>query len=251
MRLIVRSLIFLLAVGLLSSCVSKKKYDEMEAAKKASDAALADTQSQLKTLKDEKDKLAADFQSEKTRLNGEIEKVRADLNSTKGQIAQVQEKLNMTQAELDKLKADLNGIFAAYKDSGLSLQERDGRLYVLTSEPVNYRSGSSKLSKAQKAAIDEMAIALKKNPNAKILIEGHTDNKQFASGAGNNWSLSVSRAQAVVDRLIKKGVNPGQLTIAGRGEYAPEADNNTKEGRAKNRRTVVLPNPDLGNIMGN
>lgn len=249
MRLIVRSLIFLLAVGLLSSCVSKKKYDEMEAAKKASDAALAETQSQLKTLKDEKDKLAADFQSEKTRLNGEIEKVRADLNSTKGQIAQVQEKLNMTQAELDKLKADLNGIFAAYKDSGLSLQERDGRLYVLTSEPVNYRSGSSKLSKAQKAAIDEMAIALKKNPNAKILIEGHTDDKQFASGSGrNNWDLSVDRAQAVVERLIKKGVNPAQLTIAGRGEFAPEGDNKTKEGRAKNRRTVVLPNPDLGNI---
>lgn len=252
MRLIVRLLILSLVVSAATSCVSKKKFDEMEAAKMASDKALAETQAQLKNLKDEKDKLAADFEAEKTRLNGEISKMQTDLNATKGQMAQVQEKLNMTEGELKKLKDELNGLFAGYKDSGLSLEERDGRLYVLTSEPVNYRSGSSRLSKSQRDAVDAMAETLKKNPNLKILVEGHTDNKQFASGSGmDNWQLSLDRARKVVDRLIKKGVPANQVAISGRGESMPAGDNSTKEGRAKNRRTVVLPNPDLGNLIKN
>lgn len=252
MRLIVRLLIFCLAIGSLQSCVSKKKYDELEASKMATDKALAETQASLKSLQDEKNKLAADFEAEKTRLNGEISSVRSELNAQKGQIAQVQEKLTMTEAELKKLKDEINGIFATYKDSGLSLEERNGRLYVLTSEAMNYKSGSARLSKSQRIAIDALAETLKKNPNVKILVEGHTDNKQFPAGSGyNNWDLSISRAKEVVNRLVKRGVDEAQLSVVGRGEFVPEGDNKTTEGRKKNRRTVVLPNPDLGILNDN
>ncbi len=252
MRLIVRLLIITLAIGSLQSCVSKKKYDELEAAKMATDKALAETQASLKTLQDEKNKLAADFEAEKTRLNGELDKVRADLNAQKGQIAQVQEKLNMTEAELKKLKDEINGIFATYKDSGLSLEERNGRLYVLTNEAMQYKSGSAKLTKSQRMAIDALAETLKKNPNVKILVEGHTDDRQYPAGSGyTNWDLSIARAKEVVKRLVKRGVNEAQLSVSGRGEFLPEGDNKTTEGRKKNRRTVVLPNPDLGVFNNN
>lgn len=249
MRLVVRMIIICLAVGTLSSCVSKKKYDELAASKAATDQALAETQANLKTLQSEKDALAAQMESEKARLNGEISSIRTELNATKGQVAQVQEKLNMTQAELDKLKAEINGIFAAYSNSGLTLEDRDGRLYVVTNTPVKFRSGSSALTKEQRTALDALAEKLKANPAVKILVEGHTDNKQFKADSGmDNWDLSVSRAKSVVKHLVRQGVDPKQLTIAGRGEFNPAADNSTEEGRTENRRTVVAPNPDLGTL---
>lgn len=250
MRLIVRLLIICLAVGSLQSCVSKKKYDELSAAKAATDQALAETQSQVKTLGEEKDALAAEMESEKTRLNSEISSIKSDLDATKSNLAQVQEKLNMTEAELNEFKEQINGIFNTYKESGLALQERDGRLYVTTSEPFSFRSGSSALTKSERDAIDAMAETLKNTPNAKILIEGHADSQKFAADAGvDNWDLGYARAKAVANRLIRQGVNAAQVALASRGDSMPIGDNATSEGRAENRRSVILPNPDLGKII--
>lgn len=251
MRLILKMLVLALFLGSFQSCVSKKKYDELVAAKEATDSALAETQSQVKTLQEEKDALATEMESEKARLNGEISSIKSDLDATKSQMAQVSEKLSMTEAELKKIKDELNGIFNAYSESGLTLEEKEGRLYVVT-EPVTFRSGSSRLTKAERDAIDAMAEKLKSNPKIKLTIEGHADSQKFPADAGmDNWDLSYARAKAVATRLIKKGVNPDQLAIAGRGDAMPAADNGTADGRAQNRRTVVVPNPDLGGLKGN
>lgn len=251
MRLILKLLILVLVIGSAQSCVSKKKYDELLAAKEATDQALAQTQAQLQSLKEEKDALEAEYRTEKDRLNGEIASIKSDLDATKSQVAQVQEKLTMTEAELNKLKAELDGLFATYENSGLKLEAREGELYVVTSEPVNYRSGSATLSKSQRDAIDAMAEILKSNPNVQIMVEGHTDNVGLVSGApwADNWELSIDRAKRVVRRLISKGVNPNQLTIAGQGEFDPKADNSTKDGKAANRRTEIKPNPDIGGLL--
>ncbi len=252
MRLILKMLVLALFLGSFQSCVSKKKYDELVAAKEATDSALAETQSQVKTLQEEKDALATEMESEKTRLNGEISSIKSDLDATKSQMAQVSEKLNMTEAELKKIKDEINGIFSAYSESGLSLEDKDGRLYVVTGDPVTFRSGSSRLTKAERDAIDAMAEKLKSNPKIKLTIEGHADSQKFPADAGmDNWDLSYARAKAVATRLIRKGVNPEQLAIAGRGDAMPAADNGTADGRAQNRRTVVVPNPDLGGLKGN
>ncbi|MCB0376293.1 MAG: OmpA family protein [Sinomicrobium sp.] len=250
MRLIVRLLIICLAVGSLQSCVSKKKYDELSAAKAATDQALAETQAQVKTLGEEKDALAAEMESEKNRLNGEISSIKSDLDATKSNMAQIQEKLNMTEAELNAFKEQINGIFNTYKESGLALQERDGRLYVTTSEPFSFRSGSSSLSKAERDAIDAMAETLKNTPNAKILIEGHADSQKFKADAGmDNWDLGYARAKAVANRLIRKGVSAAQVAVSSRGDSMPVGDNATSDGRKENRRSVILPNPDMGKIL--
>ena len=247
MRFILTALIFVMVATSFQSCVSKKKFDELTAAKAATDQALAETQSQVKTLSQEKDALAAEMAAEKTRLNGEISSIRTEMTA---QIAQVNEKLNMTEAELKTVKDEINGMFAAYSNSGLTMEERDGRLYLVTESPVGFRSSSSSLTRDQRNAIDAMAEKLKANPAVKVLVEGHTDNKQFASGSGtDNWDLSYARAKAVATRLIKSGASPAQITIAGHCDTMPTGDNATKEGRASNRRTVLAPNPDLGGLM--
>jgi len=246
MRLGLKSLIVLLSLGLVSSCVSKKKYDELAASKQATDAALAETQNRVKGLEQDNAKLKADMEAEKNRLNGEIASLRNDLNATKGQIGQVQEKLNMTQAQLDKVKSEINGVFAAYEKSGLKLEERGGALYVITS-PVSYRSGSYALSRAEKQALAELAMTLKNNPDVKLQIEGHTDADKVGGGAGyqDNWELSTLRALNVVRELIKKGASPSQVYAAGRGDSMPVGDNKTRDGKAQNRRTEVKIDPSL------
>lgn len=250
MRLIVRLLIICIAVGSLQSCVSKKKYDELTAAKVATDQALAETQAQVKTLGEEKDALAAEMEAEKARMNGELSSIKSDLDAAKGNMAQMEEKLNMTEAELNKFKEEINGIFNTYAESGLALQEREGRLYVTTSEPFNYGSGSSYLSKSERDAIDAMAETLKSTPEAKILIEGHADSQKFKADAGiDNWDLGYARAKAVANRLLRAGVTAGQVALTSRGDSMPVGDNATSEGRSENRRSVILPNPDMGGVL--
>ncbi len=249
MRLIAKLLILSLVFGSLTACVSKKKFDELQASKNAVDAALAETQNRVKALEGQNAELQSTLESEKARLNGEIAAIRKDLDATKGQMNQLQSKLSMTEAELAKLRAEIDGIFNTYKSSGLTLEQRGGRLYVMTA-PVTYASGASGLSRAQRKALDELAMTLKNNPGVKILVEGHTDNKQYAAGSGmDNWQLSVNRAMGVVRYLLRKGVKPEQVAAVGRGENMPEGDNATKEGRSKNRRTVVAPDPNLGGLL--
>ena len=251
MRLIVKLLIFSLAISSLQSCVSKKKYDELLAAKERTDQALAETQAKVKTLEEEKAQLEADLASTKEELNGKISNLEGELSSMKSQMSQVQEKLNMTEAELNALKEEINGIFGAYADSGLKLEDRDGRLYVVTDEKVQYASGSVRLDKSERAALEKLAGTLKENPKLQLMVVGHADTQKMKEGAAyrDNWDLSVARANEVVRYLIRKGANPEQLTIAGRGDTQPAGDNSTAEGRQMNRRTVLQPNPDLGGLM--
>lgn len=248
MRLILNFLIVAITLGSLQSCVSKKKYDELLASKEATDAALAETQSQVQNLEEQNAELSSTLESEKARLNGEIASIREDLNSTKSQMAQVEEKLNMTQEELDAVKAQIDGIFSAYEESNLSLKEMDGRLYVVTDPGFAYRSGSFGLSSDERDAIAELAETLKANPELKVLVEGHTDTDKVKATApyADNWELSTKRALRVVRELIKNGVDPSQVAAVGRGDTML-----TGEGKEADRRTVIMPDPKLESIIKN
>ena len=82
-----------------------------------------------------------------------------------------------------------------------------------------------------------------------LIIEGYTDSKMFPKKSKtDNWQLSYNRALMVAKRLIKQGINPNQLTVAGRAEFDPIAPNDTKDGRAQNRRTIAKPKPSTGAI---
>ncbi len=251
MRLIVKLLILTLAISSFQACVSKKKYDELLAAKEATDRALAETQARVKALEEEKMALQKEFDETKAELNGKISSLEGSMKTMEGQMKQVQEKLSMTEKELAALRAEIDGIFNAYADSGLKLEERDGRLYVVTDESIQYSSASVSLSRAERGALEKLAMTLKNNPKLQLMVVGHADTQKMKEGQAyrDNWDLSVARANEVVRYLIKKGASPEQLTIAGRGDTQPVGDNKTSEGRAQNRRSVIQPNPDLGGLM--
>ena len=156
----------------------------------------------------------------------------------------------MTQAELTKIKDEINGIFTTYEKSGLKLEEKNGGLYVITA-PISYRSGSYSLTRAEKEALAELAMTLKNNPAVKIQIEGHTDNVKVNSGASyqDNWELSARRALAVVRELVKKGASPAQVSVAGRADTMPKGDNSTRDGKAQNRRTEVKVDASMKSLL--
>jgi len=251
MRLILNFLVVVLVLGSLQSCVSKKKYDELAASKEASDQALAETQAQVKELEEENAALESEMAAEKERLNNEMASIREDLQSTKDQMNEMEDKLAMTEKQLEEVKAEINGIFNSYQESGLTLSERDGRLYVLSEPVANYRSGSYGLSGDERSAIEELAETLKNNSDLKILVEGHTDDQGVLEGASysDNWELSTKRALRIVRALIDNGANPDQVAAVGRGEYMPVGDNETSDGRAENRRTEILADPSLQGVI--
>ncbi|MCI5084085.1 MAG: OmpA family protein [Saprospiraceae bacterium] len=253
MRLILNLLVFFLVVGLTQSCVSKKKYDELVAAKEATDRALAETQEQVKQLQEEKDALAAEMESEKARLNGEIQNIKSQLDATKNEVANVKKELTATEKELEDLRMQIDGIFNKYKESGLSLENRDGQLFVVTKSPVNYNSGSYRVDSDERSAIAELAEKLKANPELTILVEGHTDDQKVKEGASyaDNWELGYKRAMSIVNRLLKEGVNANQVSAVTRGDTQPVGDNDSADGRSENRRSVVKPHVELGNLIKN
>ena len=241
MRLILNLAAFCLLVGSFQACVSNKKYNELLAAKEATDSALAETQSQIQTLQGENEELQATLESERERMNGEIEDLRGDMSSMQSQVADLKGKLNLSEQELNQLVEQVNANFEAYNNSGMKLERRDGRMFVVTSQPIQYNVGSAGLSKDERAAIEELANVLKENPELKILVEGHTDNLKYPAGGYDNWDLSVSRAMGVVRQLLREGVNPDQVAAAGFGDSMPAASNDDTDGKAANRRTVIAP----------
>lgn len=246
MRFTTKMLAFLILFAGFSSCVSKKKYEELAASKAATDAQLAQTRTDLKTLEGEKDALEAQMKSEQDRLNGEISGLRSDLDNQASKLNDLNTRLTATEAELEAARKSVAALFDQYKDAGLSVTKRDGQLFIATATPFNFASGSARLSRDERNAIDALAEKLA-GTNIPFTIVGHADTQKGM----NNWDLSYRRAKAVASRLIRKGVSPEQLTVAGRGEFDPVGDNGTSEGRAQNRRTEIKPNPAIGTLMNN
>ncbi|MEL6143561.1 MAG: flagellar motor protein MotB, partial [Bacteroidota bacterium] len=140
MRFSINLLAFLLLLGSVSGCVSKKKYDELAASKAATDSQLAQTRTDLQNLESEKDALEAQMQSETTRLNGEISSLRDDMNAQETKIGDLNTRLTATEAELEAARKKVADVFAQYENAGLTVEKRDGDLLIATEMPFNYSS---------------------------------------------------------------------------------------------------------------
>ncbi len=244
--------LFLLTAFVLPSCVSKKKFKELEEQNKALSSSLADSQQKVKMLEEKVSTLQSEMESEKNRLNGEIANIRKELDAAKSDLANAKKSLEAKEAEIAKIKKDVKDAFGITGD--VAVKEQGGDMIITLENPVQYASGSSGLNRQSRKAVESLAKTLKNNPNMRVLIEGHADTDKFPSDSGmDNWQLSVNRAMVVVKRLIRNGVKPEQLIVAGRGDTAPVAPNNTRAGKAENRRTIAKPDPKTGQIynLGN
>jgi chemotaxis protein MotB len=147
------------------------------------------------------------------------------------------------------LVMNLKGAIGNIEDEDINIKVDKGVVYIDISDKLLFKSGSYTITERAKEVLGKVALVLKNQPDIEFMVEGHTDNVPFKGNTilVDNWDLSVKRATTVV-RLLQKeyGLDPAKMAAAGRSEYKPVADNETKEGKASNRRTriVILPQLD-------
>lgn len=148
------------------------------------------------------------------------------------------------------LVMNLKGAVGNLDDEDINIKVDKGVVYVDISDKLLFATGKYEVTNKAEIVLGKVAAVLKNQPDIEFMVEGHTDNVPYRGGSGvikDNWDLSVKRATAVVRILQNKyGLDPAKMAAAGRGEYKPIAENTSKDGRAKNRRTriVILPQLD-------
>ncbi|WP_395076731.1 OmpA family protein [Flavobacterium sp.] len=185
---------------------------------------------------------------EKDRLN----KLNADLKDRSDRVNELEGLIASKEASMKKLKETLSKSLKAFEGKGLTIQQKDGKVYVSMENKLLFESGSWAVGAEGKKAVVAVGKVLGDNPDISVLIEGHTDNDKFAGSVGqieNNWDLSTKRATAIVNIISENAkVKKENLTAAGRGEYSPLMSNDTPEGKSKNRRIEIILTPKLDEI---
>ena len=257
-----------LTILLCTSCVTKKKFMLAELAATASkdslQGLLTDCRNtgnqmsvQIKNLMRDTTKMGNSIRQYQSMLNvnmTEQEKLNALLNQKKNElnerertINELQQMINAQNEKVRKLLSSVKDALLGFSSDELTVREKDGKVYVAMSDKLLFQSGSARLDKRGEEALGKLAEVLNKQTDIDVFIEGHTDNKPINTVQfKDNWDLSVIRATSVVRILIKNyNVNPLQIQPSGRGEYMPVDDNETAEGRSKNRRTEIIMAPQL------
>lgn len=163
--------------------------------------------------------------------------------------------LQKVVARQDSITRRLNDILRnallGFKSDELSVEVKNGKVYVSMSDKLLFKSGSASIETKGIEAIKVLAEVLDKNNDIDILVEGHTDSIPIKTAVfKDNWDLSVVRATSIVRILTSDyKINPTRLIASGKGEFSPRASNSTTEGRASNRRTEIILSPKLDEIM--
>ncbi len=179
-------------------------------------------------------------------------KTKNDLASNSKRLAELEAIIAAKEASMKKLKETLSKSLKAFEGKGLTVQQKDGKVYVSMENKLLFESGKWDVNPEGKKAILAVSKVLGDNPEIAVLIEGHTDNDKFGAPVGsieNNWDLSTKRSTAIVNILSENNkINKQNLTAAGRGEFAPLMSNDSPEGKAKNRRIEIVLTPKLDEI---
>lgn len=257
-----------------TSCVTKKKYllaenGRLEAIERSNalKEVLANTQNeneklsaQVASLSQDTARLKRDIRNYQTMLNtnmGEQDKLNSllsqkmqELDERERTINELQDMMNAQSEKVQNLLNSVKDALLGFSSEELTIREKDGKVYVAMSDKLLFESGSAKVDKRGKEALAKLAEVLNKQNDIDVYIEGHTDSKPIHTVQfKDNWDLSVVRATSVLRILTKDyGVNPLQIQPCGRGEYMPVANNESAEGRSKNRRTEIIMAPKLDKL---
>lgn len=198
------------------------------------------------------EKILNDRETNLDRLTEELKSSQRDLEIKQKKLEELQTILYKKDSVVSALKATVSDALLGFENKGLSIQQKNGKVYVSMEEALLFPSGSFAINKRGQEALKKLSMVLDVNNDINVLVEGHTDNVPY-NGSGqlkDNWDLSVMRATAIVKALLQGSkIDPLRLTAAGRGEYFPIDSNKTSEGRAKNRRTEVILTPKLDELF--
>jgi chemotaxis protein MotB len=278
-----------LAAMLLTSCVAKKKYleatsradkehadnlalqkrlaDEMEYIKRLSGTInnqnarigiLRDSVSGLqdnitglnKTITGLNDKLSS-LGSEKENTSKQLSKTKEQMDEQRKRLEQLQALIDQQQRAAEALRKKIADALVGFNNSELTVTMKNGKVYISMQESLLFPSGSAEVNPKGKEALSKVASVLNTSKDINIDIEGHTDSLPIHTVKyADNWALSTARATSIAHVLIDEyHVVPAKLIASGRSQYDPVATNQTPEGRAKNRRTEIILEPKLDELM--
>lgn len=253
------------AALLLSSCVSQKKYTELETLQKQTSDQLNTATVKLNSCLDEKDRLGQQIHTLNNQNAALLHNVGGLVTLSKQEAANLERSLeNIKEKDLKiqrmqdaltrkdsvtlALVTSLKGVLGNMSDEDIQINVEKGVVYVSISDRMLFDSGKWKVTNSAKDVLGKVATVVKNRPEIEFMVEGHTDSQPMKTAViDDNWDLSVKRATSVVRMLQNDfGVPPERMTAAGRSYYIPLASNENAEGRSKNRRTriVILPKID-------
>lgn len=191
-------------------------------------------------------------------LRDEKENTKRQLKSTNEQIAAQRQRLEQLQALLDQqqeaaeaLRKKIAEALKGFNSNELTIKMKNGKVYISMQESLLFPSGSAVVNPKGKEALSKVAGVLNTSSDININIEGHTDSLPIHTVKfADNWELSTARATSIAHVLIDEyRVVPAKLVASGRSEYDPIASNSTPEGRGQNRRTEIILEPRLDELM--
>jgi len=265
----------LVAATLTQSCVSNKKYAELQSSNtklqqsnqelnsrlQASESDLSGSKIRIKSL----DEQIASEKANVIALQAALDKCLNSGNQGNVNISKLVDEINASNKYIQQLvnsknKSDsLNLVLTNNLTRSLSREEMSevdvkvlkGVVYISLADNMLYKSGSYEISDKAGATLAKIAKIIKDYSSYDVLIEGNTDNVPISMvNIRNNWDLSTLRASSVVQSLQNNyGVDPKRLTAGGRGEYNPIAANDSAAGKSKNRRTQIIITPKLDQFM--
>ena len=178
------------------------------------------------------------------KLEGELKTKQNLLEEREARVNELEEMLAKKDLAVKLLKEKITNALRGFTDKGLTVDERDGKIYVSLEAKLLFASGSTVVEPQGQQAVIQLAKAIEGDDELEIIVEGHTDTDALRSRTHprNNWELSVLRATSVISIMTENTeINPRILMAAGRSEYHPvdELD------KAKNRRIEVIIAPNL------
>jgi chemotaxis protein MotB len=229
----------------------KSNYNNLQASyaalEKNSSAAIAENLKANRALLKELEAKEQALAEENKRLAG----LKKELDSRSARVNELESLIAAKDAAMKKLKDAISKALLDFEGKGLTVEQRDGKVYVSLENKLLFESGSWAVGSEGRRAVVELGKVLAQNPEIAVLIEGHTDNVPYGGNGTlkGNWDLSTKRATAIVEILREnKKIDPKNLTAAGRSEFAPLASNSTADGRAKNRRIEIILTPKLDEV---
>lgn len=178
-----------------------------------------------------------------------LDELTLELDKKNARMAELEKILDVQKKTVMDLKNKVSEALLGFENNGLSITNKNGKVYVSLEEKLLFKSASWEIDANGRNALKKLAGVLEKNPDIQVTIEGHTDNVPYNPGVGqlkDNWDLSVKRATTVVRVLLEGSrIKPSRLTAAGRSEYSPVENADTPDARQKNRRTEIVLTPDL------
>jgi len=182
------------------------------------------------------------------KLDEELKVKQALLVEREKRVNELEEAIRKKDAKIQLLKARVANALRNFENQGLTVVQKNGKIYVSLEAKLLFNSGSTKVEEEGKAALVELAKVLETERDLEIVVEGHTDTDKLTSSVSpkNNWELSVLRATSVVELMLaNSSMVPAQIMAAGRGEFHPVDPND----KAKNRRIEIIISPNLNELF--